>query len=123
MVNYVVLSGALALFMMGIRLSKVVGLVLDLSRLSRDTVAVMRDPALSDIEKEKATQKAAVTSFKSFIAITLRVAAIVGAPAALVYLGARTGAYSLGGIEAAAFDWWFVVASTVVMVALFRFVK
>lgn len=122
MTSYLVLTVALLVFLVGLRLCSVVGRVIALAAIGRDTMAVIRSDA-DDLVKEKAAQKAAAASLVAFFAISLRVAVIVGVPTALVWLGAEAGLYDLASIEAAALDWYFIIGSTVVMILAFRYLK
>lgn len=122
MTSYLVVAGALVLFLVGLRLCGVVGRVTTLAVIVSETLAVIRSDA-DDPVKEKAAQKAALASLAAFFAISLRVAAIIGVPAGLIWLGARAGLYDLAVIQAAALDWYFIIGSTAAMIVAFRYLK
>ena len=114
---YFFLAAGVVIFIIGLKVTGVVPRVRVVLSSSHDALAVMKAADLDEDEKERAVRSAAVRMFGAFFSILLRVSAICLAPVAFVvlfaYLGLYSGADALEGLS----DWYFVTASTLVMVA------
>lgn len=121
--TYVVLSVAVAVFILLIRLTRIVPVTRVMMADTRDALAVMGAPDLSEDEKERAIQSAAIRAFRALFSIVARVAVIVFLPLLLVIVGANVGLYTLEEASAAAVNGYFIAASTLVVIVLWRFLK
>jgi hypothetical protein len=65
-------------FALGLQTLGVVAVAAGALQTSRDVTRVMRDQSLSDLDKERATQKASITLLKCFLSISIRTAVAVG---------------------------------------------
>lgn len=123
MLVYGLLALCLMLFMGSLKVTGLVPRVEAAGAAGRRALAVMRDPALSDDEKEVAMQKAALAMFGAFFLITLSVAVALAVPLGAVYLADLAGLVSLGEAEAAATDWVFIIVSSLFMIAAWRLTR
>lgn len=69
----------ITVFIVALWLFRIVPAAAKAVEVSRVSARIMRDPALGDEEKERAVQKASLTLLWSFLSITARGAAAVGA--------------------------------------------
>lgn len=81
---------------------------------ARTATATLRDEALSDEQKERASREAAGGLFRSFLAISLIGCAACGVFLLLVWAGSAAGLYPLDAAFATAASWQFLVISMLV---------
>lgn len=84
--------------------------------ISQGSLGTLRDPALSDAEKEKSLQRHAVRLFALFFQLALGGAAALLLPAGVIWLLDRAGVVSFDGVIGVASSWTFILASTLVVV-------
>ncbi len=68
-----------AIFVAALWLFGIVSVAANAVEISRDSTRTIRDPALSDEDKERTLQRASLTLLRSFVSITARGAAAIGA--------------------------------------------
>lgn len=86
----------------------------------RHTVGVMRSDELHEQEKEARIQRAARDMFGEFLTIAERSLAVMAGPALFMLLCVSLGLFSVEEVEAAATNGYFLVASTLLMLAVWR---
>lgn len=88
------------------------------SRESRASVAVMRNPALGDDAKERLMQAAAKAMFGLFAKLTFGLAAALALPMALVWLVSKTGLLSFDQVIAVSLTWPFLLGGVGVFIVV-----
>ena len=121
--TYAFLVVSVFLFMLAIKLFGVVPQVREIMAETNTALGVMRSRELGDDEKEERVQKAAIAMMKSAVVVIIRIAATVAVPVVFVAAPVYFGLYTADEIYAAASNWIFIVVSSVVMIALWVFVK
>ena len=109
---YIALSLALILFMVVLRLGRVVERSVDVVRAARGSVGAMTSSVLSDEEKEARIRRDALRMMRAFAGITFWSAVAVAVPLATVVLAGLAGFYDLDRAAAIAGSWWFILAAT-----------
>jgi hypothetical protein len=82
-----------------------------------DAGAVVRSKSLTEEEKQKAVQKAAIASFASFLSLLVRVALAASGATLVIALGMLAKLYSLDDVLGAASDWVSLLAVSVAALA------
>jgi hypothetical protein len=82
---------------------------------ARQAHGIIRSVSLTDEAKQTAIQKAATIMAGSAVVILGRMALCLMMPMAAVWLGAQSGAYTMADALAAAPNWTFIIASSLVM--------
>jgi hypothetical protein len=101
-----------------LKLFRLVPLARDAIQAARRSYAALRDPQLSDDEKEKALQAYALRLFGLFLLITLAAAAAFGLPVAALWLAGRWGLLSFTGAMDATLSWEFLVGTLVLFIVV-----
>ncbi|MFQ5347381.1 MAG: hypothetical protein ACE5ED_06010 [Rhodothalassiaceae bacterium] len=121
---YLALSLSLILFMLLIHLLGIVPRARAILADTRSALAVMRNAQLSEEDKEKAVQKAALAMFGAAASIIARIAVSLVLPALLVLAGAQGGAlYEESALITAATDWIFILVASAAMIGAFLVLK
>lgn len=121
--TYAFLVVSVFLFMLAIRLFGVVPHVREIMADTNTALSVMRSRELDDEEKEERVQKAAIAMMKASVVVITRIAATVAVPVIFVAVPVYFGLYTADEVLVAASNWIFIVVSSVVMIALWVFVK
>ncbi|HEY9198822.1 MAG TPA: hypothetical protein VIR60_05595 [Gammaproteobacteria bacterium] len=87
---------------------------------ARRTVAVMRSLELREAEKEAHVQRAALDMFAAFFAIVAHSLAALAGPAVFLLLCIAAGLFGMEEIAAAAGNGYFLIISTLAMLAAWR---
>ena len=90
----------------------------DVAAQSRQSMAVMRNPALDDDAKEAAMQAAAKAMFALFFKLTAGLAVALALPMALVWAVAQTGVVSFDHIIEVSLTWPFLLAGVGVFIVV-----
>lgn len=114
---YASLLFALGGLMLGMRMSGLAGRIAAVAGGARHTIAVMRSRELHEEEKEAQVQRAALDLFGEFFVIAARSLAVFAAPAIFLLLCLSLGLFTVEEVEAAATNAYFIVASTLLMLA------
>ncbi len=120
---YVFLAAAIGLFIIGIRILGIVPKVKLVISASHDAIEVMKSPDMNEENKERAIQKAAVNMFSAFFSILVRVAVICLVPIGFVLFFAQLGFYANTEALDASTDLYFIMASTIAMIAALFFMR
>jgi hypothetical protein len=120
---YVLLSLGVVLFLFSIKLTRVVALVGRSFADARRAALVRAAPDLDADAKEAAARAAALGMFGAFFHITLRVLFALGLPAALIAGMAAAGVVDGTALKAAITNWYFIIGSTIVMLAFWKVLK
>jgi hypothetical protein len=120
---YIFLCAAIGLFLIGIRVLGLVPRVKLVITASKQAVAVMKSPDMSEDEKEAAIQKAAVQMFVSFGSILIRTATVCLVPLAFILLFAKLGLYTTAEVYQGSTDIYFITVSTIVMILAFALMR
>lgn len=123
MMSYVFLTAGLVVFVLGIKLLKLVPRVKGLLVGTREAVSVMRSPDLSEDEKERRIQRAALRTSGAFVDILLRSAASLVAPLVCVAIGVGAGLYGMDEAMTAAANPYFLLFLTVLAVLQMKLVR
>jgi hypothetical protein len=121
--TYAFLIASVFLFMLAIKVFRIVPEVQEIIGASRSAVAVMRSQDLAEEEKEEQVQKAAIKMFASSFFIVIRIAATVAVPVVFVAVPTYFGLFTGEEVYAAASNWIFIIVSSVVMIGLFFVLK
>lgn len=109
-------SGAVFLVVALVILLRVFGLVdrsREVLRVTQESLAVVRNPDLSDAKKEKALQRNSLRLFKLFLVLSAGGAAALVLPLAVVWGGDRLGWISLGAVIDVTLSPVFLIGSAV----------
>ncbi len=120
---YLFLIGSIVIFIVGLRVSRTVPRVMLILSETGQAINIIRSTELSDAEKEMATRKISLQMFRAFFLITLSVALVVTASVTLIILGAQVGSYTQYEVMEAATNGYFLIGSTVFIIATWKFVK
>ena len=120
---YFFLAASIGLFILGINVLGVVPRVKHVIANSREALSVVQSTQMSEDDKEAAIQKAAVRMFGAFGSILVRVAVICLVPVGFVYLCAGLGFYTTAEALQASTDVYFIIISSIVMIAALFFIK
>ena len=104
-------------------LLQVLGVVqraLEVTRRSKQALGVIRDPAMSDLQKEAAMQAHAKALFKQFFVITAAAAVALAAPVAAVAGLHACGLVDFGAALDRTMSWQVLVGATVVGALVLR---
>jgi hypothetical protein len=120
--TYIVLCVAAVLFLVALKYTGLLGRVTEAMGVARGALATLASPEMTDDEKEAAARTAAIGMFGAFFAILARVFVILGLPLLLVWVTVGLGVVDVEQVEAAATNWYFLIGSTLAMVALWKVV-
>jgi hypothetical protein len=120
--TYIVLCVAAVLFLVALKYTGLLGRVTEAMGVARGALATLASPEMTDDEKEAAARPAAIGMFGAFFAILARVFVILGLPLLLVWVTVGLGVVDVEQVEAAATNWYFLIGSTLAMVALWKVV-
>lgn len=98
MISWVVSIAVVVLFILLFKLFKLVDISKNAIALAIDSVAVVQDRSLTDLEKEKTTQRNALALFKAFFSISVFAMLAVFIPLSLVFLLDSFGIISLTSV-------------------------
>jgi hypothetical protein len=116
--NYLAAAAALALFAWRLRRTQAVKAATAALALAGGAMAMLRDPALSDGDKERAARASALRLFGDAAMMLggLLLAAVPAAAILAILAAARL--VTLGAVAAAASSWPFLIVSTPVIAVL-----
>jgi len=120
---YAGLTVAVVLFLVGMKLTRIVDEVYRMLAATRQAMATIRAPDLDDEEKEVLVQRAAVRMFGFFFSITIKAVLILAVSAGVAALGIPLGLYQADTLADAAVDPYFLIATTVVVILLWKVLK
>lgn len=98
MISWVASIAVVVLFILLFKLFKLVDISKNAIALAIDSVAVVQDRSLTDLEKEKTTQRNALALFKAFFSISVFAMLAVFIPLSLVFLLDSFGFISLTSV-------------------------
>jgi len=87
--------------------------------VSRDSATIIRDPALSDEDKERALQSASLTLLRGFLSITWRGAAAVGVSLLPMVVFDVVGLADFGAVADFLATWEAIVVASVVITLVY----
>ena len=116
---YAILLIALALFLGAINRTQLVGKVKAVIAVTSNALEIMRSHDLDEAQKEAAIQKAAIGTLGAFFSITLRALVACAVPGVFVYLLVYMGVLSPPALYDALTNWYFIVATSVLMIGAF----
>ena len=120
---YVFLTAAVVLFAVSLKLLALGPKVrLEVAAL-HEAASVITSKELSERQKEAAVQSAAIAMLGHACSILARVALTLAGPLAFVLLGSGLGLYALDDAVRVGGDWYFILGSTIVMVAALLVVR
>lgn len=114
--TYLAAVAAAAVFGFFIRFLRIVPVAREVVAVSRGAVACMRDPAISDLEKERAMQRASISLMRGFLSILGRSAAAVAAAALLLLALDAIRLARLSAVTDLLATWQGIVLTTVAMI-------
>jgi hypothetical protein len=120
--TYIVLCVAAVLFLVALKYTGLMGRVSEAMGVARGAMVTLASPEMTDDEKEAAARAAAIGMFGAFFAILARLFVILGLPLLLVLVTVGLGVVDVPQVEAAATNWYFLIGSTLAMVALWKVV-
>jgi len=112
-------AGAIFLVVGFVVVLKIAGLVEKATRvidISKHAVAILRDPAMSDDDKESAMQSHAKQLAGLFLLLTLGGVAAIFLPLAVIWVFDRLELLSIDAVLHVALSWPFIIATTVVII-------
>lgn len=110
---------SVAVFMVCLKLFGVVRLSENVLAASRRAVGVMRDGELDDTEREKTIQQASIRLLGMFLAILIRIAAVLVAAFLPIWLISLTGATTIDAVMSFLSRWDVIAIMTLVMIAAY----
>lgn len=120
---YLFLIIAVLLFAMALKVSRAVHFVYVAAYEGKQAVQVIRNPELTDEQKELATRRASIQMFLSCWRITWRVVVALALSAAVLWLGSLSHTYSSIQLSHAVMNGWFIAASTIIFILAWRWLK
>ncbi len=90
---------------------------------ARESIGVMRDPALDDHAREKAIQAHSLGMFALLGKLCLGAVIALGVPVILLWLVARAGWLDFDAVMALMLDPWFIAATVVIAIVGFRLAR
>ena len=115
---YAFLAAAVVLFAVSMKLLALGPKVRLAVAAIHEATSVMASRELNERQKEAAVQSAAIAMFGHACSILARATLSLAAPLAFVLLGSGLGLYAIDDAVRAGSDWYFILGSTIVMVAL-----
>ena len=118
--------GAFILVISFIFLLKLLRLVensLKVISIAKESVQVMKDPALDDLQKEKSLQKHSIKLFSLFFIILISSVLALTLPLGLIWIFEQFDLLVLDNILEVALSWQFILASTVLAIVIVRIIK
>lgn len=85
----------------------------------KSTIQTLKDPYLSDIEKEKIIQLSSISLFKKFLHISIASLISLLAPYSLLLLGEKFGYASAEDVIRFTFSIEFIISATIVILVIF----
>ena len=116
--TWVALSAALVLFVVLLRALRLVALAARVPAEARSALSILGSSVLDEEEKERRLRRMSLGMLVTFLALAVRSALCLGAPALLVWAGARAGLYSLEAAVATASGIPFLLFGSVAAVGL-----
>lgn len=110
---FIVLGFAAALSWLGL-----VRIAENVSQMSRNSMALLRDPALDDRAKEAAMQANARALFGGFLRLTIGLVIALAIPTAFVWGVAQTGLFAFEAVIQMSLTWPFLLGGVAVFVAV-----
>jgi hypothetical protein len=120
---YLFLTLGLVAFLLALRLLHVVERLKELLQKVRGAVRVIRDPGLSDDEKERRVQQAALGAGGSFLGILFSVTLALATAAACLAAGTMAELFEIGEALAAAMNPIFLIGLTAVAAASLKWLR
>ena len=112
------LALGLLAFVLVLRVLRAEALARNIVSTAQQSIQVITNPDLSDLDKERHVRRASLSLFGSFLKIAGIGVASVGATAAILWGGAEAGLYTLDAAMAVAMSWPFLLGSTLAAIAL-----
>jgi len=119
-VTYILLAFGVALFVAGLKFTKLAATV---SRVLADvssTTAVLRSASASETQKEASARTAAARLFRSLFVIFGSLLVALAFPTALLLVASRLGLCTIGEVLQTAASWQSVVGATFLTVVILR---
>jgi hypothetical protein len=120
---YVVLIGAVASFVLGIRLTRLIAQASAAVSRVRQSAAIINAVDIDDDRKEAAAREAAIGLTVAFASILARSAIAVALAVAVTAAAVAVGVTTQAALEAAMLDPFFVIGSTVALIAAWRIMR
>ena len=114
---YLFLCLSIGIFVLCLKVLGLIPKVLGMIATTRQALNVMSSKEMSDEAKEAAVQKASLAVLKAFFVIAFCTAVTVALPIAFVAAVSMTGLYSLEAAWLAAGNLYFLIGSSIVMIA------
>ncbi len=83
--------------------------------LTRQTLAVISDKALDDVEKERAVQRAALGLFRQFMVMAGTAIVVLAMPAVVMWGGELIGLASFAAVSGFLLSWQVIIGATVLI--------
>lgn len=106
-------------FLVLVQLMKVPALAAQVMASSRTAVGDLRNPALTDLEKERAMRSHSGRLFGLFFRVTGATLVAIGAPLGAAWVLDRAGAVSLASVLDVMTSWAFLAAATAIGILFF----
>jgi len=116
---YLVAVLATVCFGMALRASGIVTVAANVIATGRESAQCLRDPHLSDLDKEEFIQKAAVSLMRGFVSIVGRGAAAFISAGLVVFVFQAVGLVQASAVSQLLTTWQGIVLTTVVMSAAY----
>ena len=120
---FLVASLAVAAFLLGFHLAGVLPAASRAIATARSATGAMRNPALDDLAREKAAQKAGLSLLGSFASIALRSAAALAVSFVPILLADAMGLVDAGATTAFLLRWDVILGASAVMIAVWLVVR
>ncbi len=117
--NVIAAMGVVLLFAALLHATRLVALTREAISVSRQAAAVMRDPALTDDDKEREVQRGTLALFRLLFLLLLGTAVALLVPLALLWLAGGMGWVGFDATMALFVRWDFLLAATAVGVAAY----
>ena len=111
------------LFAMGLNWFKVIATSRQALATSQRVVGTLRDPTMTDLQKEKAMQASSLELFKCFALILLGCALALAVPFAIIWLLDLAGLVSLDAVLALTLSIPFLLATTVIAIVVIFLIR
>jgi hypothetical protein len=121
--TYLFLAIGAVVFVVCFKLLDVVPKLRAAVAVTREAQGVIRSESLTDQAKEAAIQQAAIHMARFAVGLLVRMALCLLLAFAAVWVGAHAGAYTMADVRAAASDWMFIIASSLVMVGALMVIR
>jgi hypothetical protein len=122
-VVYLVLAIGAVVFVICFKLLDVVPKLRAAVAVTREAHGIIRSDSLTDEFKEAAVQQAAVHMARSAVVLLARMGRCLLLGFAAIWVGAHVGPYTTADVLAAASDWMFITASSLVMLCALMMIR